>query len=305
MPSSAIRVTTAAAISVVFAFGLTSAAAIGPGSRLLRAAAVLRPARASVLSGGLPMIATSASEASVRRPGTKAITSVGSLNWSGYAVSRSRVTFTAVRATFFVPYLNCAKSPGRALSSDWVGLDGFIGRAHSVEQGGIAANCETSGKAVYFAWWETFPRAEVRVALKVTAGDSVTASVTYSAKTRNYRIALTDNTSGAKFGVQRKCPHVRETGKWLRCPRNSAEIISEAPATAVGKNLAIARLADYGAVSFGAISVTDGRGVKGGIVSAHWNAAKITQFRDTGGPVVARPTPTAARTFDTYWLREE
>ena len=302
MPSSAIRVTTAATISVVFAFGLTSAAATGPGSPLTRAAAVLRPARGTVLSGGLPMIPTAASPGAVRRPDTKAITSVGSLNWAGYAVSRSRVAFTAVRATFFVPYLNCAKSPGRALSSAWVGLDGFVGRAHSVEQGGIAANCETSGKTAYFAWWETFPRAEVRVALKVAAGDSVTASVTYSAKTRNYRIALTDNTSGAKFGVQRKCPHVREAGKWLRCPRNSAEIISEAPEA--GQNLAVARLADYGAVSFGAISITDGRGVRGGIVSAHWNATKITQLRDTGGPVVARPTPTAARTFDTYWLRE-
>jgi Peptidase A4 family len=249
------------------------------------------------------MIPATGSQAAVLRPGTKAITSVGSLNWAGYAVSRSRVTFTAVRATFFVPYLNCAKSPGRALSSAWVGLDGFIGRARSVEQGGIAANCEPSGKAAYFAWWETFPRAEVRAALNVAAGDSVTASVTYTTKTRNYRIALTDNTSDAKFSVLRKCPHVRESGKWLRCPRNSAEIISEAPAT--GKNLAIARLADYGAVSFGAISVTDGRGVKGGIVSSHWNATKITQLRDTSGLVVARPTPLAARTFDTYWLREE
>jgi hypothetical protein len=122
------------------------------------------------------MIPAAASQAAVLRPGTKAITSVGSLNWAGYAVSRSRVTFTAVRATFFVPYLNCAKPPARALSSAWVGLDGFIGRAHSVEQGGIAANCEASGKAAYFGWWETFPRAEVRVALKVTGLRSLTTS---------------------------------------------------------------------------------------------------------------------------------
>ena len=31
------------------------------------------------------------------------------------------------RATFFVPYLNCAKSPGMTLSSVWVGLDGYVG----------------------------------------------------------------------------------------------------------------------------------------------------------------------------------
>lgn len=302
MPSSVIRLATAAAISVAFGFGLTTAAAVWPGSRFQGAGAVLGPTGSNELSGGLPMIPAGASQA-VTRPGISAITSVGSLNWAGYAMTSSRARFTAVRATFFVPYLNCTKSPGRALSSAWVGMDGFLGRARSVEQGGIAANCGTTGKAAYFGWWETFPRAEVRAALKVAAGDSVTASVTYIAKTGNYRIALTDNTSGASFGVQRKCPHVREAGKWLRCPRNSAEIISEAPATR--KNLTIARLADYGAVSFGAISITDGRGAKGGIVSSHWNATKITQLRDTGGPVVARPTPTAARTFDTYWLRED
>jgi len=89
----------------------------------------------------------------------------------------------------------------------------------------------------------------------------------------------------------------------LTCARSSAEIISEAPAT--GPKLRIARLADYGAISFDAISITDSRGAKGGIVSPHWNATKIIQLRDSGGATLARPTPTALRTFDIYWLRED
>jgi len=234
--------------------------------------------------------------------GVSNITSADSLNWAGYAVTRSRLRFTAVRATFFVPYLNCAKSPGTALSSSWVGFDGFTGHADSVEQGGIAANCGATGKASYFAWWETFPRAEVRASLRIAAGDSITASVTFNAKTRNYKISLTDNTRGAHFTVLRKCPHVRVGTSLLRCPRDSAEIISEAPAT--GSKLAIARLADYGAISFGGISITDSRGAHGGIVSSRWNATRITQLGSSGGPTLARPTPTAASTFDTYWLRE-
>ena len=237
--------------------------------------------------------------ASWPRPATSDITAANSLNWAGYAVSRSHIRFAAIRATLFVPYLNCAKSPGAALSSAWVGFDGFAGRAKSVEQGGIAANCTAAGKATYFGWWEMYPRAEMRAPLKVGAGDSVTASVSYD--TGNYRISLTDNTRGSHFTVQRKCPHVKVGARLLRCPRNSAEVITEAPAT--GRKLRIARLADYGAVSFAAISITDNRRATGTIVSSHWNATKITQLRSSGGPILARPTPTRADTFDAYWLR--
>jgi Peptidase A4 family len=257
------------------------------------------PARAGF--GSLPMIRAGAGSAPAAGRRRRDITSGASLNWAGYAVTRTQLRFTAVRATFFVPYLNCAKSPGSALSSEWVGLDGFTGRTDSVEQGGIAANCGAIGKAVYFAWWELFPGAQQKTTIKVSAGDSVTASVSYSAKGQEYKISITDHTNGRHFSVQRKCPHVEVAGRLLSCPRNSAEIIAEAPAT--GPKLKIARLADYGATSFGAISITDGRGAKGGIVSSRWNATKIIQLRASGGATLARPTPTAARTFDIYWLR--
>src|SRR5258708_7445518 len=41
------------------------------------------------------------------RPGGGEIGSVGSLNWSGYAVRKRKATFRSIQATFFVPYLNC------------------------------------------------------------------------------------------------------------------------------------------------------------------------------------------------------
>jgi hypothetical protein len=82
-------------------------------------------------------------------------------------------------------------------------------------------------------------------------------------------------------------------------------MISEAPATVTGKHVHIAHLADYGAVSFDAISITDNRGAKGAIVSPHWNATKIIQLSSSNGPIVAHPTPTQAATFDTYWIREQ
>jgi hypothetical protein len=300
MASSATRIAATVGSSVAVALLLAGTGPIGAEARSHPPRA---RSRGATEFGSLPMIRAGAGPAASAGPGSRDITSAASLNWAGYAVTKTHLRFSGVRATFFVPYLNCAKSPGSALSSDWVGLDGFTGRADSVEQGGIAANCLASGKATYFAWWELFPGAQQKTTLRVSAGDSVTASVTYSAKSQNYGIMITDNTNGRHFSVQRKCPHVEVAGKLLSCARDSAEIISEAPAT--GPRLRIARLADYGAVSFNAISIRDSREAKGGIVSPHWNATKIIQLRDSGGATLARPTPTAARTFDIYWLRED
>jgi Peptidase A4 family len=240
-----------------------------------------------------------------RQPNVSNITSSNSLNWAGYAVSRPGLTFTAVRVTFFVPYLNCAKSPGSALSSEWAGLDGFVGRAATVEQGGIAANCSAAGKASYLGWYEMFPRPEVRSSLRVTAGDSVTVSVTYDPAAREFRISIVDNTTGSRFSVRRACPRVRAGGRLVRCLRNSAEVITEAPVIGSGKHQVIAHLADYGAISFAGISVTDGKGTRGGVLSPHWTATKIIQLASSAGPTMARPTPTQGDSFDTYWLRED
>ena len=231
------------------------------------------------------------------------IGSAGSLNWSGYAVTR-RGTFGSVQATFFVPYLNCAKSPGQTMSSEWAGLDGFVGSAQSVEQVGIAADCSATGRASYFAWSEMFPFAQISAPISVLAGDSVTAQVSYNPASGRFRLALSDNTRGERFVRYRRCPDVHVGGKRLRCARNSAEVIAEAPATGSGKHVVIDHLSDYGAISFAYISIVDGAGRHGGLVSAHWAATKIIQLRSSSGPILARPTQVQLNIFDSYWLRE-
>jgi Peptidase A4 family len=291
---------TAAIRACAIAVAITALMLVPAGAGAAVPALSLPAARATV--PGYPDIKVAQLRAE-RQPGVSYITSSGSLNWAGYALNRTGVTFTAVRATFFVPYLDCAQSPGRALSSEWAGLDGFVGQAETVEQGGIAANCSAAGKASYFGWYEMYPRAEVRASLPVTAGDSVTVSVTYDPARKDFRISIVDNTSGAAFSVRRGCPRVRVRGRLVRCLRNSAEVISEAPVVASGKRLVIAHLADYGAISFAGISVTDGRGARGSVLSSHWNATKIIQLGSATGPILARPTPTEGDSFDTYWLR--
>jgi hypothetical protein len=228
----------------------------------------------------------------------------GSLNWAGYAVSRHGVTFRSVSATFFVPYLNCAESPGATLSSAWAGLDGFTSSSESVEQTGIAANCSVSGSASYFAWFEMYPYAETRIPMTIRPGDSVTAAVSWNAARKVFRLTLSDTTRGEHYSRAHGCPDVSVSGTRVRCLRSSAEIIAEAPSTGTSQHLVIAPLSDYGAISFARIAITDGGGTSGGILSRHWNTTKIIQLSSQSGPVIARPTPVAYDVFSDYWLRE-
>jgi Peptidase A4 family len=224
---------------------------------------------------------------------------VESLNWSGYAVDRSHTNFLAVQATFFVPYLNCRVSPGKTYSSDWVGLDGFVGKhPPSVQQVGIEADCK-GGKGHYFAWYEMFPNAEQRRPLSVGPGDAITAAVSYNPATKIFKLKLADDTTGAGFVVRRGCQ------KGVHCPRNSAEVISESPATSAGGGVALQPLADYGAISFAQISITDGRGQQGGLISKHWSLFQITEVSASTHDVLARPTPSQNSRFDNYWSRED
>jgi hypothetical protein len=223
---------------------------------------------------------------------------VQSLNWSGYAVDRPHTAFLAVQATFFVPYLDCRVSPN-TFSSDWVGLDGFVGKhPPSVQQVGIEADCKGS-KGNYFAWYEMFPKPEQRRPVAVRPGDAITVALSYKPATKVFTLKLADDTTGASFVVRRTCQ------KGVHCPRNSAEVISESPATAAGGGVALQPLADYGAVSFGQLSITDGRGQHGGLVSKHWDLFQITEVSAGTGDVLARPTPSQSSRFDNYWSRED
>jgi hypothetical protein len=263
------------------AAGLAPAA--GPGQR----------APASPAPAPAPSQLAAPLELSVR----PAAGSATSLNSAGYAVSRPHVRFRFVRATFFVPYLNCALSKGAA-SAHWVGLDGFVGRPDSVEQDGIEADCSKKGKSSYRAWYAMYPRRRYLRKIAIKGGDSVTASVYYDAADHTFSLALKDNTTGGHFRVHRKCPH------GITCPRNSAEMVSSAPATGSGASLTIEPLADYGALSFGAIAITNQAGQRGKLRSARWGVTRIVQTqRASPFRLVARPTPIQGDTFDNYWSR--
>jgi hypothetical protein len=126
--------------------------------------------------------------------------------------------------------------------------------------------------------------------MKIKAGDSITASVRFSPSSDKYRLEVFDNTNGHHRTVHQKCDGT--------CKRSSAEIISEAPTV----NGTQSSLADYGAVSFSGISITNGSGRTGGIKSSHWSRVKIEQVGFSSMNVIAQPTALNGRSFANYWL---
>jgi hypothetical protein len=285
--------TTVAAITLAAsaaAFSAPYAAAQATTPKTAAGPAIASPAPHPMIPAALPAGAAGASSIGN-------IKTVGSTNWGGYAVTNNGRKFRRIIATFFVPYLNCTVSPGGAdgtFSSDWVGLDGFT--SQTVEQDGVEADCDGS-TAQYFAWREVFPRSEQPSTIKIHPGDSITASVRFSTSTDKYRLEVMDSTDGKHFTVHQKCAG-------SACKRNSAEVISEAPTVTENGSSMQASLADYGAVGFSGISITNGSGQMGGIRSSHWNRTKIEQVGFSSGHIIARPTALKGRSFDNYWLGE-
>jgi hypothetical protein len=226
-----------------------------------------------------------------------AVSSVDSLNSAGYAVARKDTRFRFVKATFFVPYLNCSVTKS-ADSSDWVGLGGFVGSSDAVEQDGVTANCDKAGHASYRAWYAMYPRGVTTKSVEIRGGDSVTASVFYDAATAVFTLTVANNTTGGHFTVQTTCQHTNA------CPRESAEVITSAPTATKSGKVTVRRLADYGAVSYTSIAITSRSGERGGLRSPHWTATRIVQTeKDSPFRVIARPTSIGAGTFDSYWSR--
>jgi Peptidase A4 family len=257
------------------AFGAPYAAGRAAAPRAVSAA---QPAPHPNIPAALPTGVAASSIGGIKK--------VGSQNWAGYAVTGGK--FRKIRATFYVPIMNCAGVPD-TFSSHWVGLDGF--NSNTVEQEGIESDC-IGGKQRIFAWREVFPRAEQPfTTLKIRPGDSITATTTFLRSTHKFKLRVKNNTTGQHRTVRQRCAGAI-------CHRTSAEVISEAP-TVNGQQSA---LAPYGAQAYSAIRITNGRGKSGGIRNRHWTAFRIFQIGKNSGHLIAAPTPLHGPAFAVYRL---
>jgi Peptidase A4 family len=197
-----------------------------------------------------------------------------STNWSGYAVDGSGAT--QVIGTWTQPAVTCSAGEN-SWSSPWVGIDGDA--SNTVEQIGTDSDCQ-SGKPVYYAWYEMYPKSLVQLTMAVHPGDSFTGTVKYTSGS-SFALTLTDNTTKATFTT---------TQSARKAARSSVEWIMEGPSNGL--------LSDFGSVSFSAASATIG-GQTGGL-SSFPGAQAITMVTNSG-VVRAQPSAVSGNAFSVAW----
>jgi Peptidase A4 family len=263
----------AVAGALVFATGAAAPTAAGPARSVHAAwhpsAKFLSEARANVVS----FLRHARPTLRLVRPGAvhtvvKGTGKAASVNWSGYVDTNltsppAHGTFTKVSASWTVPKVTC--TPEDRIDSDWVGLDGAINS--TVEQDGTTSQC-FEGHAVYYDWYEMYPKGTIEVSMKVKAGNKVSATVSRSGSA--YTLSLTDHTtSAASFTKHATC-------STSTCLDQSAEWIIERPAYS---DSGIVPLAVYAKTTFSAASQTHGG--KAGSITGYTNY-NVTMRDSTG-----------------------
>jgi peptidase A4-like protein len=238
--------------------------------RSLRSAAI-----AAAVAGSAMVMAPSALAARPSQAPNHKISHSTSTNWSGYAVTGT--TYRSVSANWTQPSVNCSVTP-TGWSSFWIGLDGD--NSNTVEQTGSEADC-SSGKAVYSAWYEMYPKFPVNFSNPVFAGDQFTSSVTTDGR-GNFTLTLSDTTRGWTQTNYAKLKSAR---------LSSAEVIAEAPSSSGG----VLPLADFGSVGFSAAKVNGAT-----LTSSTAGLDPITMV--SGSTVKAKPSSLSSGSFSISWL---
>jgi len=204
---------------------------------------------------------------SVTRPGTPAGVTSSSSNWSGYAANGG--AFTSVTGTWTVPTVS---PTGTGADATWVGIGGLT--STDLIQAGTQAMVD-GGAVEYSAWIEMLPQSSRNVPLTVTAGDSVTVTITQQSG-NDWLIAIKNNTTNGAYNITVQ----------YSSSNSSAEWVQEAPS--IGRGLV--SLDQFGVVQFsGASAVRDGRKM-----SAAALGAKAITMINGQGQAVAQPSTIAS-----------
>jgi Peptidase A4 family len=198
-----------------------------------------------------------------------------SSNWSGYVVNSPSDAdgFRRVSGSWVQPTVDCSANDGK--SSMWVGLGGQSQDVSGLEQTGTGADCD-SGQASYYAWYELIPAAPVQLAMAISPGDKMSASVTVNGN--RVRIQLADKTTGKSFD---------STVTTDSIDVSSAEWIAEAPSSCDDSGCTPEPLADFGTARFTAASAATTAGHHGSISDNDWQSVPMVL---TGSTVSAQPT---------------
>lgn len=183
-----------------------------------------------------------------------------SSNWSGYTATGG--TFTSVTGTWTVPDVSSA-TPG--VDASWVGIGGV--RSEDLIQAGTMASVSGSGAVSYEAWIEMLPAPSRPVPLSVSAGDSVTVTVSERSADR-WLLELRNNTTGGTYSINVDYDSSKSSAEWIQ----------EAPSS----NSGLLPLSDFGSVRFsGASAVRDGAAMSLRALGAR----AVTMYNAAGQPL--------------------
>ena len=248
---------------------------------------------AVLIIAGMAIPAASAVASAAPAQGLSTLTTGGistatSTNWAGYgAVGPATKTVTEVSGSWVQPALSCGSKVSIAVF--WVGIDGMVATAPSVEQTGTIGEC-VGGVASYAAWWEIYPLNDIQfiptTTINVAPGDHFTASVTFSGVTKDFTMKVTDTTTGQTFAkVHAYGPAKRET----------AECIAERPSGSSG----LYPLANFGKIVFTSCDATI-KGTHAGI-STFATVYSIDMVKGTLNLAVVSAPRNSGATFTVTW----
>jgi len=163
-----------------------------------------------------------------------------SQNWGGYVVTGAPGSVSDAKGSWVVPAVSCPVFSS-SFASFWVGIDGDpeVGAQKTLEQIGTVSDC-ASFVPVNYAFYEFIPAGPQIIPMLISAGDIISAEVSYDTNTGLFTVSLTDVTSGAKpFNYSQTMPSAQ---------RASAEWIAEAPQL-LGK--IVLPLSDFGTAVYG------------------------------------------------------
>ena len=225
-------------------------------------------------------------------PSTRTSQQFTSRNWDGYITyaADQGTDFNVVKSTWVQPAVTCPAPNAWAVF--WVGLDGWWNA--TVEQGGSSAQCK-NGVPHYALWWEMYPTNAIQLANTISAGDTITASVTYLPGTQVFVIKVKDVTSGVGFTRRETC------ASGLTCDRSSADVIAEDVGHFSGGYFP---LADYGTMTFTPSSITDISGNKGSFTKSTWLNAAVTEQQSGTTYATVSPLRNSGKTFDATWAHQ-
>jgi hypothetical protein len=199
---------------------------------------------------------------------------------------------TKVSGSWIVPTVS-SSSNSPTYSAVWVGIDGYSG--NTVEQIGTEQDV-INGSTVYQAWWEMYSTGkgqpeQVITGMKISPGDSITASVQYittGSHAGQYLLSIndtsrpTDSFSAYESSAQLQSPQPE---------RNSAEWIVESPT--VGGS--VAQAPNFGSVTFTNASAVI-NGVSGPINDSAWQSQAINMVAGNGTTVAQTSVLTSSGT---------